>query len=151
MNIFETEKLINENIKSCKKNINFAPKPIEINMDKFINHVSIKALQDSFAFDGAVQKKIKSMEEQILNGIVNQVNSWLIKTLIDLGVNEDEISKRVFAIVQNPYEKDQKIHIYIDGAYEFSFSRYSGFVQNEGIFTSWINAEYIPEMKEVNI
>lgn len=157
MNIFEAEKII-KNVnkeesgfsKICA-NIDIEWKPIEIKIDKIIDHEMIKTIQKHFDFCKDSLDIIKAAEEELSNHISEQINSWLLEILNKFGVPKEEIRERVYAITQNPYTEYQKTHVYIDGKYEFSFERNYGYTKNGSIYGVWIKADYIPNMIDKEI
>lgn len=155
MNIFETEKVIkNVNIEKTKfsnlcANIDLEWKPIEIRIDKIIDHEMIKAIQKNFDFCEDSIDIVKYYTEELSNHISKQIDSWILEILNYFGVQKEEIRERVYAINQNPYTEYQKTHVYIDGEYVFSFGLNDGYAKNGSIYRAWIKADYIPEIGDV--
>lgn len=157
MNIFEAEKVI-KNIKIEESrfpkicaNINLEWEPIEIKIDKIIDHEMIKTIQKHFDFCKDSLDIIKSSEEELSSHISEQIDSWFLNILSEFGVSKEEIKERVYAITQNPYTEYQKTHVYIDGKYAFSFSLNSGYAKNGLTYRTWIKADCISEMRDKEI
>lgn len=152
MNIFDVEKVIkNVNIDETRfskicTNIDLEWKPIEIKIDKIIDHEIIKTIQKHFDFCKDSLDIIKSSEEEFFNHISEQIDSWFLEILNYFGVQKEEIRERIHAITQNPYTEYQKTHVYIDDKYVFSFQLNNGYAKNDSIYRVWIKADYIPEM-----
>lgn len=157
MNIFEAEKVIKNVNKEESRfskicaNIDIEWKPIEIKIDKIIDHEMIKTIQRHFDFDDDSLDIIKSANEELINHISKQIDSWLLEILNEFGVPKEEIRERVYAITQNPYTEYQKTHVYIDGKYAFSFGINDGYSKNGLIYRAWIKADYISDMRDKEI
>ena len=155
MNIFEAEKAIKninmEEPRFPRISIDNQWKPVEIKIDKIIDHEIIKVIQKHFEFPNDYIKIIKSVEEELINHISQQIDSWFLGILNEFGVTKEEIGERVSSVIQCPYTDYQRTHIYIDGEYVFSFGKSNGYAKNSGIYTALIKAEYMPEMKDKEI
>lgn len=155
MNIFDAEKVIkNVNIEESRfskicNNIDLEWKSIEIKIDKIIDHEITKTIQSHFDLSTDSLDIIKSYEEEFVNHISEQIDSWFLEILNKFGVPKEEIRERVYAITQNPYTEYQKTHIYIDDKYAFSFWRNDGYAKNGLIYRVWIKADYIPETSDI--